>query len=32
MIKGFIGMGGNYAGVSMGDFSILAPLNFYGIW
>lgn len=31
MIKGFMGMGGNYAGVAMGNFSILAPFNYYGI-
>ena len=32
MIKGFIGMGGNYTGVAMGGFTLLAPWNFYGIW
>lgn len=32
MIKGFIGMGGNYAGSIMGGFSLLAPWDFYGIW
>ena len=32
MIKGFFGMGGNYAGCAMGNFSTMAPFDYYGIW
>ena len=32
MIKGFIGMGGNYAGVSMANFYSLASVDYYNFF
>lgn len=31
MVKGLVGMGGNFSGASIADFCLLAPLNYYGI-
>ena len=31
MVKGFIGMGGNFTGVAEADFCLLTAIGYYGV-